>query len=218
MLLTGFGCGEHASRCNPHAGTIVAKRGRMSIRKSRHSKSHVVFHCPACFADRVGTLRRGPWHAWPDDRPDVGDHITCTGCGSQIHPCNVVDSVTATAFSTRLFSGVRSLMASIVSAGPSGEGLHESAVEAVRTFSSLPYSCDRLKEDLAAPGLPTRLRGDLILLAEQLDAKAAEVLLARASHLASLLGGASEPQRAILEEAATYLRRRPLRRAERSTA
>ena len=190
----------------------------MSIRRSRRSKSHVVFHCPACFADRVGTLRRGPWQAWPDDRPDVGDRITCTGCGSQIHPCNVVDSVTATAFSTRLFSGVRSLMASIVSAGPSGEGLHDPAVEAVRTFSSLPYSRDRLKEDLAAPDLRARLRGDLILLAEQLDAQAADVLLARASQLASLHGGATEAQRAILDDAATHLRRRPVRGAERSTA
>ncbi len=190
----------------------------MSIRRSRRPKGNVVFHCPACFADRVGTLRRGPWRAWPDDRADVGDHITCTGCGSQIHPCNVVDSVTATAFSTRLFSGVRSLMASVVSAGPAGESLHEPAVEAVRTFSSLPYSRGRLQEDLAVPDLESRLRGDLILLAEQLDARAADVLLGRAAQLASLQGGATEPQRAILDDAATYLGRGRARRAERSTA
>jgi hypothetical protein len=189
----------------------------MPFRRSRRSDEHVIFHCPACFADRIGVVRRGRWHAWPDDRPDVGDHIVCSGCGSQIHPCNVVNSVTATAFSTRLFSGVRSLMASVVSVGPTGEELHAQAVEAVRAFSSLPYSRERLVEDLATPDLPSRLRGDLILLAEQLEPRAADILLARAGRLAGLDGGATDAQRTVLSDAASYLGR-PASEALRPTA
>jgi hypothetical protein len=189
----------------------------MPFRRSRRSDDHVIFHCPACFADRVGALGRGRWRAWPDDRPDVGDHIICSGCGNQIHPCNVVNSVTATAFSTRLFSGVRSLVASVVSVDPAGDELYSEAVEAVRSFSSLPYSRERLVEDLAAPDLRSRLRGDLILLAEQLEPRAADILLDRAAALAAMYGGATEAQRTVLADAASFLGR-PISGALRSTA
>jgi hypothetical protein len=129
----------------------------------------------------------------------------------------VVNSVTATAFSTRLFCGVRSLMASVVSVDSASDDLYTEAVEAVRSFSSLPYSRERLVEDLAAPDLGNRLRGDLILLAEQLEPGAADILLDRAARLAAMHGAASEAQQAVLADAASFLGR-PVSDALRSTA
>jgi hypothetical protein len=176
---------------------------------SRRSLSFVVYHCPACFADRIGEVKRGPWRAWPDDRPDDGRFIECTGCGSQVHPCNVTGSVTATAFSTRIFCGARSLVASIIAAGADGPGLSEelveTAIDAVETVAPLQYARRQLMEDLADPTLATRLRGDLILLAEQLQPQGTEALLRQARRVAIASGGPTDGQRTVLEDAERYL-------------
>jgi hypothetical protein len=177
---------------------------------SRRSLSFIIYHCPACFADRIGEMKRGPWRAWPDDRPDDGRYVECTGCGSQVHPCNVTGSVTATAFSTRIFCGARSLIASVLVAGadgnePPAEGLIEIAIDAVETVAPLRYSRGQLMEDLADPTLATRLRGDLILLAEQLRPQGVEALLRQARRVAMASGGPTDEQRTVIEDAERYL-------------
>lgn len=177
----------------------------MGFRRSRRSGSHVIFHCPACFADRVGLVRRGRWQAWPDGRPDRDQYLVCTGCGNQIHPCNVIDSPTADAFSTRLFGGARSLIASVVAAGRPTEEVYDAAIDAVETVTPLRYSPAQLDEDLGAPDLANRLRGDLILLAEQLRPHGAEALLRQAVRIASIGGGPTPAQRAVIGDAAGYL-------------
>jgi len=177
----------------------------MSILASRRSSRHVVFHCPACFADRVGAVRRGRWRAWPDDRPSRGVYFECSGCGNQINPCNVVDSPTATAFSTRLFRGTRSLMASVAASGEPTDEVISAAIESVMTLTPLSYDRAALEEDMAVADRESQLRGDLILLAEQLKPHGCEALLTHATRLASMGGGPTPAQRAVIEHAATYL-------------
>ncbi len=43
----------------------------------------VVFHCPACFADRIGAIQRGRWRPWPGERVEQGDYIECAACQAQ---------------------------------------------------------------------------------------------------------------------------------------
>ena len=177
----------------------------MPILRSRRSPRHVVFHCPACFADRVGLVKTGRWNEWPGGRPRRGPHFECTGCGSRIFPCAVMNSPTATAFSTRLIAGTRSLIASVVSAGPRERAVIDAAIDAVETLTPVPYPRERLDEDVAAPDLAVRLRGDLILLAEQLRPHGCEAILSRASLLASMEGGPTAEQRSVIRAAASYL-------------
>lgn len=182
----------------------------MGATGSRRSLSFIIYHCPACFADRIGEMKRGPWRAWPDDRPDDGRYVECTGCGSQVHPCNVTGSVTATAFSTRIFCGARSLIASVLAAGTDGdeplaEELTETAIDAVETVAPLRYSPHQLVEDVADPALATRLRGDLILLAEQLTPQGVEALLRQARRVAIASGGPTDEQCRVIEHAERYL-------------
>ena len=138
----------------------------MGILRSSRSDGSVVYHCPACFADRVGVVGRGRWRAWPDGRLDHGTYFECTGCGNRVHPCNVVNSVTATAFSTRIFAGATSFIASVVAAGDVDDAVLEAATDAVETITPLRYTKERLSADLSAEDLAVRMRGDLILLAE----------------------------------------------------
>lgn len=112
--------------------TSYARRLDGDPRSSR-SDGSVVYHCPACFADRVGVIGRGRWRAWPDDRLDHGTFFECTGCGNRVHPCNVVDSVTATAFSTRMYAGATSFIASVVAAGDVDDAVIEATTDAVET-------------------------------------------------------------------------------------
>lgn len=182
----------------------------MGVRRSVRSGDRVVYHCPACFADRVGKVGKGPWRAWPDDRPDHGMFFECTGCGNRVHPCNVVNSVTATAFSTRMFAGTTSLIASVVAAGSVDDPVLESAIDAVETVTPLRYSIDRLIADISDPHLEIRMRGDLILLAEQLQPQGIDALLAQARRVAAL-GGASQAQFAVIARAEDYLGEQPSR-------
>lgn len=177
----------------------------MPILRSRRSPAHVVFHCPACFADRVGLVSRGNWNEWPDDQPRRGAHFECTGCGSKIFPCKVVASPTATAFSTRLIAGTHVLMASVVAGGPADDEVLGAAIDAAETLTPVPYARDLLDEDMADPQLPIRLRGDLILLAEQLKPHGCEALLTHATRIASMRGRPTARQREVVENAASYL-------------
>jgi hypothetical protein len=96
-------------------------------------------------------------------------------------------------------------MASVVAAGPASDDVREAAIDAVETLTPLPYPRDRLDEDVTAPDLPVRLRGDLILLAEQLMPHGCEALLTQATRVAGLGEGPTDEQRAVLESAASYL-------------
>jgi hypothetical protein len=83
----------------------------------------------------------------------------------------VINSVTATAFSTRMFAGATSFIASVVAAGDVDGAVLEAATDAVETITPLRYTKERLSADLSAEDLAVRMRGDLILLAEQLQPK-----------------------------------------------
>jgi hypothetical protein len=176
----------------------------MGVRRSVRSGDRVVYHCPACFADRVGLVGKGPYLVWPDDRPNRGTFFECTGCGNRVHPCNVKDSVTATAFSTQMFSGTTSLIACVVAAGAVDDHVIETAIDAVETVAPLRYPRERLLSDVASPELEVRMRGDLILLAERLQPHGVEALLAQARRVAAA-GGATEDQLAIVARAQRYL-------------
>ncbi len=43
----------------------------------------LVFHCPACFADRIGFLKQGRWRVWPTERMDTGAYVECAACQAQ---------------------------------------------------------------------------------------------------------------------------------------
>lgn len=180
-------------------------RRLMGILRSSRSDGSVVYHSPACFADRVGVVGRGRWRVWPDDRPDHGTYFECTGCGNRVHPCNVVNSVTATAFSTRMFAGATSFIASVVGAGDVDDAVLEAATDAVETITPLRYTKERLAADLSAEDLAVRMRGDLILLAEQLQPQGVDALLAQARRIARLGGGPSPAQLEILARGEEYL-------------
>ena len=177
----------------------------MSIIGSRRSSRQVVYHCPECFADRVGIVGRGRWSSWPDGRSCDGTYFECTACGTQVGPCRVKDSPTAEEFSTRLFRGARSLMASVLAAGEIKEETRVAAIDAVEVFTPLPYRPMMLDEDLAARDLDIQLRGDLILLTEQLKPHGCEALLTHASRIASMGVGPTTEQKRVVAQAAGYL-------------
>jgi len=177
----------------------------MGVRRSARADSRVVYHCPACFADRVGLVGKGSWRAWPEDRPDHGTFFECTGCGNRVHPCNVVNSVTATAFSTRMFAGATSYVASVAAAGRVDDAVIEAATDAVETITPLRYPRERLLADLSADDLEVRMRGDLILLTEQLQPQGAEALVAQARRIAELGGGPTDAQLAVIARGERYL-------------
>ncbi len=56
---------------------------RMAVQASRRLPGHIIYHCPACFADRVGRYGKGSWHPWPSDNEQVGAYIECTACQAQ---------------------------------------------------------------------------------------------------------------------------------------
>lgn len=180
-------------------------RRLMGILRSSRSDGSVVYHCPACFADRVGVVGRGRWRVWPDDRLDHGTYVECTACGNRVHPCNVVNSVTATAFSTRMFAGATSFIACVVAAGDVDEAVLEAATDAVETITPIRYTKERLLADLSAEDLAVRMRGDLILLAEQLQPQGVDALVAQARRIARLGGGPSRAQLEILARGEEYL-------------
>ena len=100
-------------------------------------------------------------------RPAGPRHILRVhGCGNRVHPCNVFDSVTASAFSTRMFAGTTSFIASVVAAGDVDDAVLEAATDAVETITPLRYTKERLSADLSAEDLAVGMRGDLILFAE----------------------------------------------------
>ena len=94
--------------------------------------------------------------------------------------------------------------ASVVAAGTVDDSVLESAVDAVETVTPLRYSKERLVADLSAPDLEIRMRGDLILLAEQLQPQGIDALLVQTRRIAAL-GGASEAQLAVIARAERYL-------------
>ena len=55
----------------------------MALLVSKRLPNHVVFHCPACFADRVGVRLEGEWRAWPGERVETGPYIECRACQAQ---------------------------------------------------------------------------------------------------------------------------------------
>jgi hypothetical protein len=183
----------------------TSKEPTVSIIASRRSSSRVVYHCPACFADRVGIVGRGRWNSYPDDRACRGTYFECTACGTQVGPCRVKDSPTAEEFGTRLFRGTRSLIASVLVAGEIDEATRAAAIDAVEVFTPLPYRPEMLDEDLAARDLDVQLRGDLILLAEQLKPHGCEALLTHASRIASIGAGPTDEQKRIVAQASGYL-------------
>jgi hypothetical protein len=117
----------------------------------------------------------------------------------------VVNSVTATAFSTRIFAGATSFIASVVAAGDVDDAVLEAATDAVETITPLRYTKERLSADLSAEDLAVRMRGDLILLAEQLQPQGADALVAQARRIAGLGGGPSRAQLEILARGEEYL-------------
>ena len=103
-----------------------------------------------------------------------------------------------------MFAGTTSLIASVVAAGRVDDSVLEAAIDAVETVTPLRYPKERLVADVSAPDLEIRMRGDLILLAEQLQPQGVDTLLAQARRIAAL-GGASEAQLAIIARAERYL-------------
>ncbi|HET6715012.1 MAG TPA: hypothetical protein VFI59_15070 [Actinomycetota bacterium] len=138
-------------------------------------------------------------------RLDHGTYVECTASGNRVHPCNVVNSVSATAFSTRMFAGATSFIACVVAAGDVDEAVLEAATDAVETITPIRYTKERLLADLSAEDLAVRMRGDLILLAEQLQPQGVDALVAQARRIARLGGGPSRAQLEILARGEEYL-------------
>ena len=75
----------------------------------------------------------------------------------------------------------------------------------METVAPLRYSPHQLIEDVVDPSLATRLRGDLILLAEQLKPQGVEALLRQARRVAMASGGPTDGQGTVIEDAERYL-------------
>ena len=76
-------------------------------------------------------------------------------------------------FTTRLMAAARAAAASIVLAGGRDGSSVAGAIDFVEHFTGLDFSDRQFTDDLADPQLPTRLRGDIMLVAESLTPIAA---------------------------------------------
>lgn len=106
-------------------------------------------------------------------------------------------------------------MASVVAAGGSTEACKRAAIDAVETLTPLPYSRAQLDDDLGAPDLDNRLRGDLILLSEQLEPRGLDALLRHAASVATSDGGPTTKQTTIINSAASFLGRTSFQHTQR---
>lgn len=97
------------------------------------------------------------------------------------------------------------MIASVAAAGDPDDVLVEIATDAVETVTPLRYPKERLLEDMSAGDLDIRMRGDLILLAEQLQPQGVDALLGQAHRVASVKGVPTEAQLAVLARAEAYL-------------
>lgn len=89
-----------------------------------------------------------------------------------------------TSFSTRLIGGLRVAAAAIVTAGGRDQRMLIAAADFVSRYSGVEITSDQIIDDALDSGLAIRLRGDLMLLAENLTDDGARSLLAGLRELA----------------------------------
>jgi hypothetical protein len=165
----------------------------------------VVFHCPACGTDRLGRLRRGRWNSWLRG-DNAGTYVSCVGCEGSFHGCSVSRGVVGTSYRALLNSAVRSMAGSVVAVSDGDPRVVGAALEFVRTLTSLDYSHQQLRSDLAGPLLDTRLRGDLTLLGTTLAPQAVDDLLAQLRRVASWADPTDPRPAEVVDTCARYLR------------
>lgn len=149
----------------------------MAFTPSTRFRRHVVFHCPSCFADRVGAMRRGRWAPWPGDHVQRGTYVECTACQAQTSSCDLTRSPIGSSFSTRLIAAARASGAAIVVAGGRTDVSVAAAAEFVTRYTAVRFEPRQLLDDMRDPRLDVRLRGDLMLVAEDLTSSASNELV-----------------------------------------
>ena len=80
-------------------------------------------------------------------------------------------------FTTQMMAAARAIAATIVLVGGRDDASIAKAVDFVERFTGLDFSADRLASDINDPNLSTRLRGDVMLVAESLSAAAVDALV-----------------------------------------
>lgn len=164
----------------------------------------VVFHCPACGTDRLGTLERGRWTSWLRS-DNTGAHVSCIGCEGSFHGCSVSRGVVGTSYRALLNTSVRAMAASVVAVSDEDPRVVGAALEFVRSLTALDYSHLQLRSDVSDPLLDNRLRGDLTLLATLLEPRAADDLLAQLARVVSTAGSANTRPARVVDTCGRYL-------------
>ena len=80
-------------------------------------------------------------------------------------------------FTTQLMGAAGAMAATIVLAGGRDEASSAKAVDFVERFTGLDFNDDRLSSDMSDPNLSIRLRGDVMLVAEQLSSPAVDAFV-----------------------------------------
>jgi hypothetical protein len=165
---------------------------------STRLRNHVVFHCPACFDDRIGRKRHGVWMSWPSDDERVGSYVECTACRAQTSNCNVSASPVGTSFANRLNTGVRAAAALIVRSAPSDDRLLAAALEFANCHTTTDFSARQLLDLTRDPRLVVNVCGSLRLLNEDLTDQA------RRSLIGAIVELAQTADRALALDAADF--------------
>ena len=100
-------------------------------------------------------------------------------------------------FTTQLMGAARSAAATIVLAGGRTALSIDRAVDFVERFSGLDFTSEQFVDDLIAPSLSIRLRGDLMLVAESLTAAGSADFVAGMSKLAETCDDANAAHAAV---------------------
>jgi hypothetical protein len=188
----------------------------MGLTPSARLRDHVIFHCPSCFADRVGRTRRGGTNA--ASVFGGADYVECTGCHQPVSACALARGPVGSSFAARMIEAARASAASIVRIGGVTDESLDAAVDYVSTFTTERFGLRSLCADLTDAWLPMRLRGGLILVAETITEEAAISFVGSTAALAATCP-APDAARGVVDECRSLLgldgRRSLLKRARR---
>ena len=162
---------------------------------SKRRKGHLVFHCPRCTDDRVG-------------RVEANRDVRCVACSAIVSDCAMGRGPVGTSFGHRINAATRSLFAALVAESVDRPAATSLALDLSGRFCIWDWEpADLVERANAAPDLRERLLvGDLLIVAEDLEAPGRADLLTCADRIALVAGPPTRRQSDVLRKAGRLLR------------